>query len=88
MNTQLIESLVQVVRSLSEEERSLFETKLYREIPYPSNLEIAHLGDRGKAFDFLKDEPDGCDLYLIQDGCNPYLERLLSSFEVDLDFTH
>ncbi|MGV0024411.1 hypothetical protein [Phormidesmis priestleyi] len=65
MNTQLIESLVQAVRSLLEEERSLFETKLYREIPYPSNLELAHLRDRSKAFDFLKDEPD---LYTIEDG--------------------
>ena len=65
MNTQLVESLVQAIRSLSEEERLLFDTKLYGEIPYPSNLELVYLSDRGKAFDFLKDEPD---LYTIEDG--------------------
>jgi hypothetical protein len=65
MNTQLVESLVQAIRSLSEEERSLFNAKLYGEIPYPSALELAHLSDRGSAFDFLHDEPD---LYTLADG--------------------
>lgn len=65
MNTQLVESLVQAIRSLSQEERSLFEAKLYGETPYPSDLELAHLSERGKAFDFLHDEPD---IYTIEDG--------------------
>jgi hypothetical protein len=65
MNTQLVESLVQAVRALSTEERALFDTKLYGEVPYPSHLELAHLSEQGKAFDFLKDEPD---LYTITDG--------------------
>lgn len=65
MNTQLVESLVQAIRALSSEERTLFETKLYSEIPYPSHLELAHLSEQGKAFDFLKDEPD---LYVLTDG--------------------
>jgi hypothetical protein len=65
MNTQLIESLVQAVRALSAEERALFDNKLYREIPYPSHLEIAHLNDRSGTFDFLKDEPN---LYTLEDG--------------------
>lgn len=65
MNTQLVESLVQAIRSLSPEERSLFDAKLYSDTPYPSNLELAHLSDHGKAFDFLHDEPD---IYTIEDG--------------------
>lgn len=65
MNTQLVESLVQAIRALSVEERALFDAKLYGEVPYPSGLEIAHLSEQGKAFDFLKDEPD---LYTIADG--------------------
>ncbi|MGG6270608.1 hypothetical protein ACQ4M3_38340 [Leptolyngbya sp. AN03gr2] len=65
MNTQLVESLVQAVRALSAEERSLFDNKVYGEIPYPSTLELAHLSDRSGAFDFLKDEPD---LYTLEDG--------------------
>jgi hypothetical protein len=65
MNTQLVESLVQAVRALSAEERSLFDNQIYGEIPYPSTLELAHLSDRSNAFDFLKDEPD---LYTLEDG--------------------
>ncbi len=65
MNTQLVESLVEAIRALSAEERALFETKLYGEVPYPSNRELAYLSEYGKAFDFLKDEPD---LYTIADG--------------------
>jgi hypothetical protein len=58
MNTKLVESLVQAIRALSAEERALLETKLYGEIPYPSNLELAYLSEQGNAFDFLKNEPD------------------------------
>lgn len=65
MNTQLVESLVQAIRALSAEERALFDTKLYGELPYPSNLELVHLSEHGQAFDFLKDEPD---LYTVTDG--------------------
>ena len=65
MNTQLVESLVQAIRSLSGDERSLLDAKLYGETPYPSSLELAHLSERGKAFDFLHDEPD---LYTLADG--------------------
>ncbi len=65
MNTQLVESLVQAIRSLSVEERSLFDAKLYSEIPYSSNRELAYLSDHSAAFDFLNHEPD---LYTIEDG--------------------
>ncbi|MDX2229825.1 MAG: hypothetical protein NW220_09320 [Leptolyngbyaceae cyanobacterium bins.349] len=65
MNTQLVESLVQTIHALSAEERALLDAKLYGEMPYPSNSELAHLSEQGTAFDFLKDEPD---LYTIADG--------------------
>jgi hypothetical protein len=65
MNTQLVESLVQVIDSLSVDERALLEDKLFRNLPYPSNQELAHLAERGQVFEFLKDEPD---LYTLNDG--------------------
>ena len=65
VNIQLIESLVQAIRSLSPAEQALLEEKLFGEIPYPSTLELMHLADRGGAFDFWHDEPD---LYTVADG--------------------
>ncbi|MBU7581722.1 MAG: hypothetical protein KAF91_02205 [Nostoc sp. TH1S01] len=65
MNTKLIESLVQVILSLSEEERYLLEEKLFFNSLYPSTPEIMELAHRSKAFDFLYDE---LDLYTIEDG--------------------
>ena len=65
MNTQLVESLLQLIRSLPDQERSLLETKLYNELPYPSPLELAHLNAQSNAFNFLHDEPD---LYTLEDG--------------------
>jgi hypothetical protein len=65
MNTKLIESLVQVILSLSEEERYLLEEKLFFNSSYPATPEIIELAQRSKAFDFLYDEPD---LYTLEDG--------------------
>ncbi|MBD1839764.1 hypothetical protein H6F78_00935 [Coleofasciculus sp. FACHB-64] len=65
MNTQLVESLVQVILSLPPDERSLLEEKLFSNIPYPSTLELAHLVQSGGAFDFLHNEPD---IYTLEDG--------------------
>lgn len=64
MNTQLVESLVQVIFSLSPEERALLEDRLFG-LPYPSTQELAHLTEQGQVFEFLKDEPD---LYTLDDG--------------------
>ena len=58
MNTQLVESIYQVIQSLSEEERSLLEEKLYTNLPYPSQEEIIALAETSSVFDFLNNEPD------------------------------
>lgn len=65
MNTKLIEYLVQVILSLSEEERCLLEEKLFFNSFYPSTPEIIELANRSKTFDFLDDEPD---LYTLEDS--------------------
>ncbi|NER20088.1 MAG: hypothetical protein F6J96_05025 [Symploca sp. SIO1C2] len=65
VNTQLVESLVQAIRSLSPAEQALLEEKLFGDVPYPSTLELMHLADQGGAFNFWHDEPD---LYTIEDG--------------------
>ena len=65
MNTKLVESLIQVILSLSEEERSLLEEKLFFDSSYPSTPNIMELAQKNKTFDFLYDEPD---LYTLEDG--------------------
>ncbi len=65
VNLQLIESLIQAIRSLSPAEQFILDQKLYENLPEPSTLELMHLADRGGAFDFLHDEPD---LYTLEDG--------------------
>ena len=65
MNTQLVESIYQVIQSLSEEERLLLEQKLFTNLPYPSQQEIISLAETSNVFKFLNDEPD---LYTLEDG--------------------
>jgi hypothetical protein len=65
INLQLVESLVQTIRSLPAAEQALLERKLFDDLPEPSIQELMHLADRGGAFDFLHDEPD---LYTLEDG--------------------
>jgi hypothetical protein len=65
MNTQLVESLVSVIRSLSSEERSLLVEELFGERTYPNKSELLILGQNGNSFDFLENEPD---LYTAEDG--------------------
>ena len=65
MNTQLVESIYQMIQSLSDEERSLLEKKLYTDLPYPSPQEITGLAEVSNVFNFLNDEPD---LYSLEDG--------------------
>ena len=65
MNTQLIESLVEIIQTLSEEEQLLIKAKLFCNIPYPSIVEITQLAQSGGAFQFLQYEPD---MYTIEDG--------------------
>lgn len=65
MNIKLVESLVQVILSLSPDERVLLESKLFWDTSDPPTSEIMHLAQNGGAFDFLEDEPD---LYTLEDG--------------------
>jgi hypothetical protein len=65
MNTQLVDSLVQIILSLPTAERLLLEDKLFGDIPYPSASRIAKLAESGKVFNFLHSEPD---LYTLEDG--------------------
>jgi len=65
MNTKLIESLVQIIQTLSEDEQLLIKAKLFSNIPYPSTVEITQLGQSAGAFQFLDDEPD---IYTLEDG--------------------
>lgn len=65
MNTKLVESLVQVILSLSQKEHSLLEEKLFFDASDPSTRDIMVLTQRGGSFDFLNDEPD---LYTLEDG--------------------
>jgi hypothetical protein len=65
MNTKLVESLAQIIQSLSEEERLLLDKKLFEDIPYPSAKELENLAQTGGSFNFLEDEPD---IYTLEDG--------------------
>jgi len=65
MNTKLVESLLQVILSLSDEERSLLEEKLFFDESEPSTDELALLAQTGGAFNFLEHEPD---IYSLDDG--------------------
>ncbi len=65
MNTKLVESLAQIIQSLSTKERLFLEEKLFSSIPYPSSIELEKLAQNGGVFDFLDNEPD---LYTLDDG--------------------
>lgn len=64
-NLQLVDSLIQVIRSLPASEQALLLDKLLEEIPYPSTSEMMHIAEQGGSFDFWNKEPD---LYTAQDG--------------------
>ena len=64
-NTQLVDSLIQVILALSSNEQALLLDKLLGEIPYPSTTEMMHLADKGGSFEFWQDEPE---LYTLDDG--------------------
>jgi hypothetical protein len=65
INTQLVDSLVQVILALSTAERLLLEDKLFGDTPYPSTSEISKLAETSAIFSFLNSEPD---LYTFDDG--------------------
>jgi hypothetical protein len=63
MNVQLVDSLIQVILSLSADEQLAIVEKLLANIPYPSTQELVQLSQKGGCFDFLHDEPN--DIYTI-----------------------
>ena len=65
LNLQLVESLVQAIRSLSAAEQALLERKLFDDISYPSVQDLMSTADKGEAFDFLHEEHD---IYTFEDG--------------------
>lgn len=65
MNQKLIDSLVTIVQSLSDEERQSFEQKLFFDNHLVSTQEIMNLAETSHSFDFLKDDPD---IYTLEDG--------------------
>ncbi len=65
MNTKLVDSLVQVILSLSPEERALLENKLFFDQSEPKTKELMKMAIEGNSFDFLADEPD---IYSLSDG--------------------
>jgi hypothetical protein len=65
MNSKLVASLVQVILSLSKEERFLLEEKLFFDSSNPSTRDLMQLAQSGGSFNFLYDEPE---LYTLEDG--------------------
>ena len=65
MNTKLVESLTQIIFSLSKDEQTLLKEKLFLELSEPSTDEIMQLAQTGKSLDFLNNETD---LYTLEDG--------------------
>jgi len=65
MNANLVESLIQVILSLSPEERLLLEAKLFHEVSEPKTSELMQITQNSGSFDFLNAEPD---LYTLEDG--------------------
>lgn len=64
-NTQLVDSLIQVILALSSREQALLLDRLLGEVSYPSTTELMHLAEKGGSFDFWQDEPE---LYTLNDG--------------------
>ncbi len=65
INIQLVNTLVQIIRSLSPEERQLLEKELFFDNSEPSTQELMQLALFGGSFNFLDDEPD---IYTLEDG--------------------
>jgi hypothetical protein len=65
MNIKLVESLIQVILSLSDEDRFLLEEKLFFDSSEPSTYDLILLAQAGGAFNFLGNEPD---IYSLDDG--------------------
>jgi hypothetical protein len=68
VNLQMVESILQLIRSLPIAERQVLEQRLAVELaeyPEVTTQELMQIAEHGGAFDFLHDEPD---LYTLEDG--------------------
>ncbi len=65
MNKKLVDSLITIVRSLSKEERQIFEKRLFFNDEVVSTQDMMNLAQKSGSFDFLEDEPD---IYTLEDG--------------------
>jgi hypothetical protein len=73
MNTQLVDSLVQLIRALPTAERTALTEQLFLDSSvgvfgdqtYPTTQELTALALQSGSFDFLYQEPD---LYSLEDG--------------------
>lgn len=65
MNNKLVESIYQVIMSLSKEEQDLLKDKLLFEFSQPSTTDLMQVAQNSGSFNFLHDEPD---LYTLEDG--------------------
>lgn len=65
MNNKLVESIFQVIMSLSKEEQDLLKYKLIFESSQPSTTDLMQVAQNSGSFNFLHDEPD---LYTLEDG--------------------
>jgi hypothetical protein len=68
VNLQMVESIIQLIRSLPIAERQVLEQRLAIELteyPEVTTQELMMLAETGGAFDFLYYEPD---LYTFEDG--------------------
>ena len=65
MNSKLVDSLVQVIISLSPEERLSLEKQLFFNASEPLTPELMQLAQNSSSFDFLHNEPE---LYTLEDG--------------------
>ncbi|WP_107670614.1 hypothetical protein [Cyanothece sp. BG0011] len=65
MNQKLVDSLITIIQSLSEEERKMFEQKLFFDDNGINTQDVMNLAEKSNSFNFLDDEPD---IYTIDDG--------------------
>jgi hypothetical protein len=65
VNTQMVESIIQLIRSLPRAERDFLEQRLTQELPELSTQELMQLCDKGGSFDFWHNEPN---IYTLEDG--------------------
>jgi hypothetical protein len=68
VNLQMVESIIQLIRSLPIADRQVLEQRLAVELTEYSEVttqEIMQIAQQGGAFDFLHDEPD---IYTLEDG--------------------